>query len=361
MSIDAISLFSGGLDSILAAKALEAQGLNVLCLHFVSPFFGNPEEIGRWSDLYSLKIRAIDIGRQFCNMLCNWPANGFGKVLNPCVDCKILLLSQAKKQMESMGAKFIATGEVLGQRPMSQRRDTLFLISRDAGVRDILLRPLSALHLPPTPMEENGLVKRELLLGISGRGRQEQLELAQKFGLRQIPTPAGGCKLTEKENGRRYWPILKEYLCREKACANNDNSENNAHADFELASHGRQLWQNGHWLCIGRNSVDNEALRGQGRTGDIFLKLYDFSGPLGLARNGATWQPEVMASAAAKLASYSSKAIASGGLVRISLKNGNNYKIIEVMPESQGWDVPGWEETRAEIKDQAHERSQHSA
>ncbi len=163
MSVDAIVLFSGGLDSILAAKVLEEQGLEVLCLHCISPFFGSRHSIDRWKKIYSLNIVSLDVGREFMQMLCRWPAHGFGKVLNPCVDCKILLLTQAKKYMDKIGATFLATGEVLGQRPMSQRRDTLFLISREANVRDCLLRPLSAQHLPPTPMEENGLVNRDLL------------------------------------------------------------------------------------------------------------------------------------------------------------------------------------------------------
>ena len=201
MSVDAIVLFSGGLDSILAAKVLEEQGLEVLCLHCISPFFGSRHSIDRWKKIYSLNIVSLDVGREFMQMLCRWPAHGFGKVLNPCVDCKILLLTQAKKYMDKIGATFLATGEVLGQRPMSQRRDTLFLISREANVRDCLLRPLSAQHLPPTPMEENGLVNRDLLPAIAGRGRSEQLNLPQNSNLPKSQPRQEAANLLKKKTG----------------------------------------------------------------------------------------------------------------------------------------------------------------
>ena len=127
-----IVLFSGGLDSLLTAKLLERQGLAVRCLHFYSPFFGGEAVAARWRKTYDLDIVTQDVGPQFAAMLRQRPEHGFGKVLNPCVDCKILLLREARKYMESVGAKALASGEVLGQRPMSQRRDTLNVIMRDA-------------------------------------------------------------------------------------------------------------------------------------------------------------------------------------------------------------------------------------
>lgn len=355
MSVDAIVLFSGGLDSILAAKVLEEQGLEVVCLHCMSPFFGSRHAVERWKKLYNLNIVPLDVGREFIGMLCNWPPHGFGKVINPCVDCKIVLLKQAKKYMEKIGAKFLATGEVLGQRPMSQRRDTLFLISREADVRDCLLRPLSALHLPPTPMEENGLVDRERLLGISGRGRSGQLELAKKYGLVEIPTPAGGCTLTEKENGRRYWQILKKYLLKSEAISSADVSEKldidaaNVR-DFYLAGLGRQMWQNDYWLCVGRNNKDNAALKARAAEDDALIKLCDFSGPIALARHGMSWPDEMLESACAIAAAYSPRAAASGEKVRASVKCGDKFRIFEVLPNRAEWNVPEWEETKEEIR-----------
>lgn len=160
---------------------------------------------------------------------------------------------------------------------MSQRRDTLNVILRDAAVRDVLLRPLSALHLPPTPLEESGLVDRDRLLGIWGRGRQDQLALAREMGIREVPTPGGGCRLTERENARRYWQVLTL-------------TDAPTGADFALANLGRQFWHRtaeaAYWLCVGRNSADNEKLAAAARPGDLLLRLRDLPGPLALARQG---------------------------------------------------------------------------
>ncbi|MDR2160805.1 MAG: tRNA(5-methylaminomethyl-2-thiouridylate) methyltransferase, partial [Desulfovibrio sp.] len=199
---DVVSLFSGGLDSLLASRLIQAQGKKVLCLHFVTPFFGKPHLVDSWRDAYGLTVLPVDVGREFVDLLVRRPQHGFGKVLNPCVDCKILLLRRAREMMEMFGAKAIITGEVLGQRPMSQRRDSLNLIRREAGVRDLLLRPLCALRLEPTPAEISGFINRSALLGFSGRGRKNQMALAGEFGIAEIPSPAGGCRLTERESAR---------------------------------------------------------------------------------------------------------------------------------------------------------------
>lgn len=348
MAYDGIALFSGGLDSILAAKVLQEQGLSILCLHFVSPFFGNLRAVRHWRKIYDLEIECLDVGVEFIKMLLGRPAHGVGKTINPCVDCKILLLREAKKYMLEIGAKFVATGEVLGQRPMSQRRDTLFLISRDAQIRDHLLRPLCAKHLPPTPMEDNGLVSREKLHGISGRGRNEQLALAQKYKLSEIPSPAGGCRLTEKENARRYWQILK-------ACQSDftEDIPERDYAkicrDFMLANIGRQLWRDGYWLSVGRNKADNESLLELADKTDTLLKLCDFSGPIALAHDGATWPDNLMESACAFMAACSPRAAQYGARARVLAKSASNMRIYEVLPNRVGWDVPSWEECREEI------------
>ena len=169
---DGIALFSGGLDSILAARLLMEQGRSIKCLHFFSPFFGHPGRVEHWQEVYGLDITAVDASAAFVDMLRRGPAYGFGSAMNPCVDCKILMMRMARECMEEYGAKFLVSGEVLGQRPMSQRRDTLNVIRRDAEVRDILLRPLCAKLLDPTAAEESGLVDRSRLLGLNGRGRK---------------------------------------------------------------------------------------------------------------------------------------------------------------------------------------------
>ena len=312
---DVLALFSGGLDSILAVKVLEAQGLKVKAVHFFTPFFGKPAAKKYWEKLYGLDLAVIDVGEDFVGLLKSGPASGFGKTLNPCVDCKILLLRRAKTLLGQYGATFLATGEVMGQRPMSQRRDALNRISREADIRDCLLRPLSALHLPPTPMEEDGRVKRELLCDIWGRGRAAQFELAARFGITEIPTPAGGCRLAEVENARRYWPVLK-YMPDCTA------------ADFYLANLGRQLWAGRHWLTVGRNAADNEAMEKLIRPDDLVFKTLDFPGPLSVGRPvpGADWDEAMQLSAARLAASFSPKARQHSGPVRVRIARGDDLR-----------------------------------
>lgn len=346
MKTDAILLFSGGLDSILAAKILQVQGLEPLCLHFGSPFFGAPEKIEFWQNSFGLQIRFVDASLEFTQMLVNKPEHGFGKRLNPCIDCKILLLSLAKKFLLPTGAKFLATGEVIGQRPMSQRRDTLNLIQNRANVADLVLRPLCALHLKPIAEERTGLIDRSRLLDISGRGRERQLELARQFKLPFIPTPGGGCLLTEKENVSRYWQLLKNYY------DNRQQTVAELAQDFRLANLGRQYFADSHWLCIGRNERDNEALRKFARPGDVVLQLADFPGPFALGRKGIAWPAELLRQAAALCASYSPKAVKSGKPVMVNTRSVNGQCQLEVMPNRNAppWRSPDWDETLPQLR-----------
>jgi hypothetical protein len=337
-SYHALALFSGGLDSILAAKTVMAQGLDVLCLHFVSPFFGKPHNVDHWRTVYSLDIESVDVSDAFVAMLANGPAHGLGKCLNPCVDCKILLLRRAKELLDTYGARFLVTGEVLGQRPMSQRLDALNIISRDSGTRDILLRPLSAHKLPPIAAETSGLVDREKLHNFGGRGRKDQLVLAQAFGVTEIPTPAGGCLLTEQPSAQRFFPLftrLADPLPR----------------DFELANIGRQYWAGARWLAIGRNKSDNTRLEALVGKDDLVFKVRDFPGPLGLARRHAraVWDADAVADAAMFLASFNPKAVAAGGEVLVDVSGDETAKV-RVRPARQtglAWCEPTWEELRA--------------
>ncbi|MBQ4132381.1 MAG: tRNA(5-methylaminomethyl-2-thiouridylate) methyltransferase [Desulfovibrionaceae bacterium] len=340
---DGVGLFSGGLDGLLAIKLLEEQGLKIKALHFYSPFFGHPRNRAYWRRIYGIDVTMIDIGQEFVDMLSAGPVYGVGKMLNPCVDCKILLLEAARRLMPKYGASFLVTGEVVGQRPMSQRRDTLNIISRDAAIRDVLLRPLSALCLNPTAVEESGLVDRSRLLGIWGRGRKEQFELAKKYGIEVIPTPAGGCLLTEKENARRFWPIFK-YLDRP------------AQSHFWLANVGRQFWSGAFWLSVGRHERDNARLNELLLPGDILLRLTGYPGPLALARNlGAEPWPQALVEAAASLlASFSPKAVAAGEpvetLVRTVGENESENCIMVLPNRNTLWGEAAWEETAMEIK-----------
>ncbi|GAB1411018.1 DUF814 domain-containing protein [Desulfovibrionales bacterium] len=349
----ALALFSGGLDSILASTLMQSLGQQVLGIHFISPFFGHPERVHAWEQEYSLPIMPVDIGQEFVDMMSAFPPHGFGKVLNPCVDCKILMLRQAKKLLPDFGASYIISGEVLGQRPMSQRADTLHIIRNKAQVRDVLLRPLSAGLLPPTPMEESGLVNRSALLSISGRGRTQQYALAQSLGITTIPAQAGGCRLGERESVRRYWPIFQA-ICEPRV----DN--------FDLANVGRQLWHRHnnlplHWLVIGRDNADNERLLPLARPDDYIFMLADFPGPLALARpTRDAWPIALVQEAASCVVSFAPKARKAGGPVRVIVRHNNKEWPLWVPPPfaHNFAEPPAWSQTRECIRAKTKELSQ---
>ena len=339
--IDGVVLFSGGLDSLLTARLLMEQGLNVRCLHYVSPFFGSPNAQKRWQRLYGVDVEIADAGPEIVSQINRWPDHGFGKVMNPCVDCKIILLRLARLRMEELGGKFVATGEVLGQRPMSQRRDIMNRIMHEAGVDDLLLRPLCAQHLAPTPCELSGQVDRSRLLAIHGRGRLEQLALAEKYGFTEIPSPGGGCRLTERENARHYWPLR---MHRTDASVD----------DYMLTGFGRQLWHvedtSAWWMVCARNNKDNERLRNAQKTGDLLIGLCDLPGPLALLRDGASWQADIIRKAACQFLSYAPKA-AKLDAARVWLKAADGtQEILDCKPDLSRtlFSRPTWEEIKAE-------------
>ncbi|MGC8736901.1 MAG: thiamine biosynthesis protein [Dissulfurimicrobium sp.] len=268
-------LYSGGLDSIIAYKILERQGLTVKALRFISPFFGhefkNREDEARLEALekYGIDLEIIDVSRDYLEILRS-PRYGYGRYLNPCIDCKIFMVKQAIARLDSLGATFIATGEVVGQRPFSQRRDTINLIEKEAGAKGLILRPLSALNLPPTPMEKAGLVDRSRLLGISGRSRKPQIALAEEFGITDYPQPGGGCVLTD--------PILSKSIKRFIEIQPSFGPD-----DVFLAIIGRRfLFPDGSWLILGRNDNENKRIMSLLKKGDTCLCTAEGTGPLGL-------------------------------------------------------------------------------
>jgi len=249
----AILLFSEGLDSHLAGLILKEQGIKIVAVKFITPFFGwkykeNPES-------FYEKVKAlgfdegllVDVTEEYIEVLKK-PEHGYGDYANPCVDCKIFMLKKAKKLMEELKTDFIATGEVLGQRPMSQNKNALELIERKAGVKGILLRPLSAKLLAETEPEKKGIIDREKLFDIFGRKRNTQFELAKKFKLKEIPTPSGGCLLTDPQIGERVLKVIKE-----RRTLNYETSQ--------LLVIGRHFLEEGLWIVLGRNKEENEKIR----------------------------------------------------------------------------------------------------
>jgi hypothetical protein len=345
---DALALLSGGLDSILAVRTVMDQGLTVLGLHFVTPFFGKPHLIPFWRDHYGIEAVEVDIRQEYVDMLLDGPSQGFGKWLNPCIDCKIIMLAHAHGLMAEYGAKFLISGEVIGQRPMSQREDALNLITKRAEVRDVLLRPLCAKNLPPTPMEASGLVDRERLHDWHGRGRKPQYALAEHYGFTEIPTPAGGCCLTEAQGAARFVKLLSH---RDRPAPN----------DFTLARTGRQVWAGAHWLAFGRTAEDNDQLAACAEEGDYVFKLADFPGPLAVGRPlQGDWAPEVVRDAAALISSYSGKARKrfeeTGDPVRVSVRRLGRTETVAVAPAREtalDWADPKPEIVREWKKDRA--------
>ena len=276
-NVKALVLFSGGLDSILACKVLEEQGIQPIALQAITPFFGyefkgnEQARIDEVKEKYNIDLMIVDITDNYLSMLRK-PEHGYGRYLNPCIDCKILIIKKALSLLNELRASFIATGEVIGQRPMSQRRDTLRIIERDSGAEGLLLRPLCAKSMKPTLVEEQGLVDRNKLLSFSGRGRKGQIALAKKYSISDYPTPAGGCALADPILSQRFRVMLKLW----------DDLTGN---DFMLAQIGRHfLLDDGCWFVVGRNQAENKKLLEVIRQGDLVLTYKNGPGPVGVMR-----------------------------------------------------------------------------
>lgn len=268
-SAKALFLFSGGLDSILGVKVLEKQGVEVMALTFTSFFFDSVQS-EKAAKENGIKIRVEDISKKHFGVVKS-PRYGRGSGMNPCIDCHLLMLKEARRIMKSEKYDFLATGEVLGQRPMSQNAGALELIERKAGLAGKILRPLSAKVLPETEQEKRGMADREKLFGFSGRGRRDQIELAGKLGVKNFPTPAGGCVLTEKEYSQKLEELLEKV-------------RNVKDGDIALLRIGRHFWSGDTKVVLGRNHEENMALKKVSQKSDILIELKDFPGPLALIR-----------------------------------------------------------------------------
>jgi tRNA-specific 2-thiouridylase len=265
-TIRALGLFSGGLDSMLAAAVLRAQSIDVTLICWVTPFFGAARARESAAHL-GLPLREADLTDKFLPLIYD-PPHGFGRGHNPCIDCHTLMLREAGALMAAAGFDFLFTGEVLGQRPMSQNRGSLNLIARESGFADLLLRPLSAKSLKATAPEVRGWVDRERLLNLSGRGRKRQMALAEAHGITRYPAPAGGCLLTDPG----YAVRLKELL---------GHVQEASRQDLELLKYGRHFrLPGGAKAVVGRTERENEAIQALKTPGDFLLQGEHYPGPL---------------------------------------------------------------------------------
>ncbi len=285
-------LFSGGLDSILLVKILREQGVDIAGINFVSYFFNEDLAVKAAKDL-KLKLKIFDFSEEHLAVVKK-PRYGYGKAINPCIDCHLLMLKKAKGIMVKEKFDLVATGEVLGERPMSQNRQALELIEEKSGLKGALLRPLSAKLLEPTIAEERGLIDRNRLLDISGRSRKKQMSLAKKWGIQEYPSPAGGCCLTDLQFAKRFKKMLKYWPdCRGK--------------DVQLLKLGRHFWQDNNLLVIGRNQQDNKEIKKTSLKSDVLIEPKAFPGPSILIRGEKSVSEQSLIKAKELMFRYSKK------------------------------------------------------
>ena len=287
----AICLCSGGLDSLLCLCVLREQGVHAEAIVFTSPFYAPPGPIVKSIEDLGFVAHPVDFTADILALLEN-PPSGFGSCLNPCIDCHARMIERAWTYAQEHGFDFVATGEVLSQRPMSQVRSSLNRVRNLSGAGKFLLRPLSAKLLDETEPERLGLVDRSRLLDLQGRNRHPQMELAKKYGIKKYPSPAGGCKLTEPCYCRRLKNLREHEGLKEPRL-------------MELLNHGRHFrFPAGSLVVLGRDRADNEFLRTAMRGGDVVFRPVNVPGPTALAIRPA---PEDLPLARQLIAAYSDR------------------------------------------------------
>ena len=272
-----VALLSGGLDSQLAIKMMQEQGFDVSAVAIKTPFCdfdcgrGCGFEIRERADDLNVNLKTVYLGDEYIEMLKH-PKHGIGAGFNPCIDCRSMMFDAAKKHMEEIGAEFIISGEVLGQRPMSQHKPALQTIEKESGLVGKIVRPLSAALLPETDPEKDGLIKRENLGMIEGRTRRNQLDMAKKYGIEDPPNAGGGCLLTEPQFGIKAKDLFS-------------HTKNPTINDIDLLKIGRHFRLDEQTkFIVGRNKDENEMIKAIALPGDILLEAKDFVGPVSILR-----------------------------------------------------------------------------
>lgn len=308
-NVKALGLCSGGLDSILAGKLLEKQGIDVTWITFETPFFSAAKSV-KASKMYGIPLIKKDITETYLKMLKN-PPLGYGKHMNPCRDCHSLMFQLAGSVMEKEGYDFIFSGEVAGQRPLSQTKQALRYVEKSSGFDGHILRPLSAQCLPETSMETRGLVDRDKLLNISGRSRTPQVKLAKEYGVTDYPSPAGGCLLTDKNFSNRLRDLF-------------DHEENTPKSDLHLLKFGRHIRLNDTTkIIVGRTRNDNaNILKYFDKKRYLMLDAKGIGSPTVIAPADA--DKESIKTAAAICISYTKTPENQEATVIIKKQNGND-------------------------------------
>ncbi len=294
--IRALGLFSGGLDSVLAYKIMEGQGIDPIAVFFKTPFFSGARNVRDLARIYNIKLEEFDITKRYLEGVLRNPEYGYGRFFNPCIDCHGFMVRQAAGLLGKYKARFIFTGEVLGERPFSQ---TTFGLKKVAGLghaERLLLRPLSAKLLPVTIPEEKGWVDRGSLYGIKGRGRKKQFELAGRYGInvKGLLQPSGGCLLTDPAISKRVRAYLKHFK----------NDENWIWPLIKTGRHFAPVEETA--IVFGRNEEENEIISGYGGKG-VLVFLEDAPGPVGIVFGRKKNDDEVLKLCAEVVFSYAKK------------------------------------------------------
>ena len=316
----AVGLLSGGLDSMLAVRLMLDQDVEVVCLNMKTPFCLCDQEGRCFSDSIAEKhhLRLVRIygGKDYLEIVKK-PRHGYGKNMNPCIDCRIYLFARAREFLQKEGADFVFTGEVLGERPMSQRLDAMRLIERESGLAGKVLRPLSARLLEPTLPEREGLVDRERLLSIQGRSRKPQMALAQALNLNDYPCPAGGCLLTDQNFAAR----LKESL---------DHKEESLREVYLLRLGRHFRLSGGAKVIAGRNELENKKLMLSSRSKESKFTVKGYKSTYALLLGEVS--PENCEMAARICASYCKEKNKDRFTVKVWTQDSEKYQTIEAVP-----------------------------
>ena len=266
---------------MLASALIRAQGIEVQAFFFETPFFSSPKAI-KSAETINLPIKVMDITEKHLELVKK-PKHGYGENMNPCIDCHTLMLRTAGEMLQQENASFIISGEVLGQRPMSQTRKALSLIAHESGFDGLILRPLSAKHLPLTIPENKGWVDREALMNFSGRSRKPQMELAERLDIKEYPSPAGGCLLTDVVFSRRLKGLFSCGLNIERR-------------DIELLRLGRHFRLGPkEKLIVGRNQKENQVINSLSKEDDLLFRTLSVPGPTALAIGQFSHESEELA------------------------------------------------------------------
>jgi tRNA U34 2-thiouridine synthase MnmA/TrmU len=317
--VRALGMCSGGLDSMLSGLVLRRQGIHVEWITFETPFF-SADKARKAAGQTQIKLHVQDITDDYLVMLKNPPA-GYGRNMNPCMDCHALMFEKAGTFMEAEDFDFLFSGEVVGQRPMSQNANSLRYVEKRSRFEGYILRPLCARNLPETPMEKNGLVDRSRLLDFSGRSRKPQIALARKFGITAYPSPAGGCLLTDPGYARR----LKDLM---------DHGDEMTPNALHLLKFGRHMRLNPDAkIIVGRTQKDNQQMLAYvDPQKDTILKVKGFPGPTVVLPGGGP--KEIRFLAGAVCAGYSKAARHTTATVQVALANQTEkIKVLPIMPD----------------------------